>query len=457
MKLSNPKAEKIFLALLLKNQNITSYIDLINIDYFSTIPTQNIFNAIYKLFISNSPINEATIEQLSKEKCDFLFKENSDDIDTYYHIIRDNYIKKELVALSTQLSNEEKTAEQLLVKTEETLTKLTLNSRNETGSNSVTYEAMKASYDAFNIRSKFGLAGISMIHPELDSILQGLKPSTLNILAARPSTGKSLVAIHILANNALIYGSPSLMVSLEMRKNKVGQRIIANKLNVKFNVLDTGFLSVDDLKAIYNPIVCKDCSCKQFSTQVDYKQYSVINICNKCGSENIETALDSIHKNNTLLMDDTPGMSLFKVMACIKSHKMKHSDLNLVIIDHMGEINESQTKENEENRLARIAKSLRDLSKQLDITIILLCQLNRNVEAENREPESRDLRGSGRIEEHADTITMLYRDIMGKTQDKNIVKCIVTKNRNGQVGSCYVPLDLDYQRVLTTKANINVI
>jgi replicative DNA helicase len=453
---ANEKAEKIFLALLLKEQNILNYIDLLRVDYFTTLLTQNIYNAIRKLFISNSPINEATIEQLSGSPCGFLFHSIKDDIETYYNIIHNNYVKRELVALAKELDSD-KTADQLLSKTEEVLTKLTSNTTNDTSGDSLMYEAMKSTEKAFEIRNTFGLAGISLIHQDVDSIIQGLKPGTLNILAARPSTGKSLYAIHILVNNALIYKTPSLMVSLEMSKDKVGQRIISNLLDVKFSALDTGYLSKSDLEKIYKPTNCRDCGDKSFLTQVEHQKYKVISICKKCGSNNVDTSLSDLHKNNTLLINDTPGLNLFKLMSTIKSHKIRHPDLNLVVIDHMGEINESSSKESEENRLARISKSLRDLGKELDIAILLLCQLNRDMEKENREPRSSDLRGSGRIEEHADTIVMLYRDIMGKEQKNNIIKCLVTKNRNGTIGECYIPVDLEYQRISKNKAVLDAI
>lgn len=454
---SNEKAEKIFLNLLLREQNLISYIDIINVNYFSTLQTQSIFNAIYKLFVSNSPINDATIEQLAKENCAFLFIENKDRIETYYNIIRNNYIKRELTTLANKLNDDTKTADQLLAQTETTLDLLTLNQKTDTSGQSLIHQAMQSTKIAYDIRSKFGIAGISMIHPEVDGILQGLKPGTLNILAARPSTGKSLYGIHVLINSALIYKIPSLMISLEMKEDKVGQRIISNLLNIKFSALDTGYLSKDDLAKIYFPKICKNCDSNSFVTQIQYENYNVINVCKKCGSENIETALDEIHKNNTLFINDAPGLSLFKVLASIKSHKMRYSDLGLVVIDHMGEINEANSKENEENRLARIIKSIRDMARQLNIAVLLLCQLNRDMEKENREPESRDLRGSGRLEEHADSIIMLYRDILGKTQKNNILKCIITKNRNGQIGMCNIPIDLEYQKILQTKAVIDTI
>lgn len=454
--ISNEKAEKIFLALLLKDQNILNYIDVVNIDHFTTLLTQNVYSAIRKLFISSLPINEATIEQASGEQCTFLFANNNDDINTYYNIVHNNYIKRELLSLSKELASD-KTADQLLTKTGEILDKLTLTKSTDTGGDSLLYEAMKSSEKSFEIRNKFGLSGISLIHQDADSIMQGLKPGTFNVLAARPSTGKSLYAIHILINNALVFKSPSLMVSLEMSKDKVGQRMIANLLGVRFSALDTGFLSKDDLLKIYKPKLCKDCGCDNFLSEVKHKEYKVINICKKCGSNNIETALSELHKNNTLFINDTPGLNLFKVMASIKSHKMRHPELNLVVIDHMGEINESNTKESEENRLARISKSLRDLSKELNIAILMLCQLNRDMEKENREPRSSDLRGSGRIEEHADSIVMLYRDLQGKEQKSNIIKCIITKNRNGPIGECFIPVDLEYQRINKNKAVLDVI
>lgn len=450
--MANLKAEKIFLNLLVKENNLLNYIDIITIEYFTTISTQNVFNGIKKLFINNYPINEATLEQASKEKIDWVFSTNNDKIETYFNIIKSDYIKRELTTLANTI-NTDKTAEQLLISTQQTLDKLTLNQTTDTSGSSLIYEALKATKEAYHIRNKFGLSGISMIHPDVDAILQGLKPGTLNILAARPSTGKSLYGIHIFINNALINLSPSLMVSLEMKKEKVGQRIISNLLNVKFSALDTGYLSKEDLLKIYAPKTCKNCNKTDFASSVNYLEYTVENICKSCGGSAV-TALDLIHNNNTLLLNEKPGLNLFQVMSTIKSHKMKHNDLNFVLIDHMGEINESGSKESEENRLARITKSLRDLARELNITILLLCQLNRDMEKEEREPRSSDLRGSGRIEEHADTIIMLYRDIQNNS---NVVKCLVTKNRNGITGVCYIPLDLEYQRVLKTKAQVDII
>jgi replicative DNA helicase len=216
-------------------------------------------------------------------------------------------------------------------------------------------------------------------------------------LAARPSVGKTALALNI-AKNVITSkdNKPVLFFSLEMSCKDIWKRLLS------------------DLTGI---------SSKKFGT-------------NFCDSDALVKKIGEI-KNLPLFMDETPVTTIFEIKAKAKYFNKKHP-LGLIIIDYLQLINGSDKRIPREQQIAEISKGVKSMAKELDVPVLVLSQLNRAAEKENREPRLSDLRESGSIEQDADIVLLLSKKINEEEEnpysDNDLRTLIVAKNRNGEVG-----------------------
>ena len=237
--------------------------------------------------------------------------------------------------------------------------------------------------------------GLSSGLKSLDALLSGFRPETLNVIAGRPSMGKSTLALNIAdhvskSNNVLFF-------SLEMSQVQLMLKLASSHSNVH-------------LSKITN----------QNMTDVD--------------SENFYKEMNKIGNQNMTIVDKF-GMTINDIAA--KSRQIdSQNKLDMIVIDYLQII--KYDKQREVSELGSISRELKYLSKELHVPVILLSQLNRGVEQrENKRPFMSDLRSSGEIEQDADTITMVYRDDYYNpedSEDKGMAELIISKNRMGQTG-----------------------
>ena len=237
--------------------------------------------------------------------------------------------------------------------------------------------------------------GLSSGLKSLDALLSGFRPETLNVIAGRPSMGKSTLALNIAdhvskSNNVLFF-------SLEMSQVQLMLKLASSHSDVH-------------LSKITN----------QNMTDVD--------------SENFYKEMNKIGNQNMTIVDKF-GMTINDIAA--KSRQIdSQNKLDMIVIDYLQII--KYDKQREVSELGSISRELKYLSKELHVPVILLSQLNRGVEQrENKRPFMSDLRSSGEIEQDADTITMVYRDDYYNpedSEDKGMAELIISKNRMGQTG-----------------------
>lgn len=227
---------------------------------------------------------------------------------------------------------------------------------------------------------------------ELDNVWAGFFPGELTILAARPSMGKTALAQYM----ALQFPNPVVIFSIEMKKEYLADRYLAAELNTNLDNLRRGIVPRDKLKN-----------------------------------------LDLDNYNDKIFIDDTSRIATFDVMAQSRRLKRKHG-LGLVIVDFLTLLSDDREgRESDHQRVNRITRTLRDIGKSLDIPMLVLAQLSREVESRpDKRPILRDLRESGGIEEAADNVLFLYRDEYYKkdTPKKNILEIIVAKQKQGARG-----------------------
>jgi len=233
-----------------------------------------------------------------------------------------------------------------------------------------------------------------------DKMTNGLQPADLLILAGRPSMGKTSFAMNIVENVAIKEKVPVAVFSLEMSAEQLVIRMISSWGRIDQTRLRSGQLTEDDWPKI-------------------------------------TSAIGIMNENARLFIDDTPALSPSELRARARRLKREH-DIGLVMVDYLQLMQVPGTSENRTNEISEISRSLKALAKELDVPVIALSQLNRQVEQrDNKRPRMSDLRESGGIEQDADVIMFVYRDEVYNedTPDKGIAEIIIGKQRNGPLGT----------------------
>ena len=253
------------------------------------------------------------------------------------------------------------------------------------------------------VASEGSFSGVPTGLYNFDRMTNGLQPSDLLILAARPSMGKTSFAMNVVENVAIKEKVPVAVFSLEMSSEQIVMRMISSWGRVDQTRLRTGQLTEDDWPKI-------------------------------------TSAIGIMNENARLFIDDTPALSPSELRARARRLKREH-DIGLIVVDYLQLMQVPGTSENRTNEISEISRSLKALAKELDLPVIALSQLNRQVEQrDNKRPRMSDLRESGGIEQDADVIIFIYRDEVYNedTEDKGVAEIIIGKQRNGPLGTARV-------------------
>jgi replicative DNA helicase len=244
----------------------------------------------------------------------------------------------------------------------------------------------------------------------LDRITSGLQKSDLIILAARPSVGKTALALNMAVHMAVREQVPTAVFSLEMSKEQLVQRMLCMESRVDGSRLRGGFLKDEDWPRL--------------------------------------THAASVLSESSIFIDDTPGLSVFEMRA--KCRRLaKSSGLGCVFVDYLQLMRVKGRIESREREIAEISMGLKAMAKELNIPVIALSQLNRSLESRtDKRPVLSDLRESGAIEQDADIIMFLYRDEVyhPDTDSPGIAELIISKHRNGPTGLVKMAFLNEYTR-----------
>jgi replicative DNA helicase len=239
---------------------------------------------------------------------------------------------------------------------------------------------------------------------QLDALLGGFQPSDMIVLAARPSVGKTSLALNIAQHAAVREGKKVAIFSLEMSKEQLALRLLSAESGINPRPLQTGFLEETDWSRIA----------------------TVMN--------------DMAHA--PLWIDDSPGLTVMELRTKARRLEMEQNGIDLLIVDYLQLMQGSQ-QSREPNRVqevSEISRGLKQLARELKIPVIALSQLSRGVEQRGTaEPRLSDLRESGSIEQDSDVVIFLYREAdQDPGSEVELVKAKVAKHRNGPIGD--VPL-----------------
>ncbi|MDD5152762.1 MAG: replicative DNA helicase [Candidatus Pacebacteria bacterium] len=270
------------------------------------------------------------------------------------------------------------------------------------------------------------LRGVPTGFPALDTLLSGLQKADLIILAARPSMGKTTLALDIARQAAIQHNVPVGIFSLEMNTQQLVDRMLSAEARVNAWKLRTGKLSLDS----------------------EFDQ--------------IRSALERLSLA-PIFIDDQAGTSIMKMRSAARKLKSEHG-LGLIIVDYLQLMTTSKQYDSMVNQVTEISRSLKGLAKELDVPVVALSQLSRAVESRGGKPKLSDLRDSGSIEQDADVVMFIHReDKQDRNAEKtNIAEILVEKHRNGPVGliklyfdeekSTFLSLDKHHENNMAVKA-----
>jgi replicative DNA helicase len=271
------------------------------------------------------------------------------------------------------------------------------------------FNAIERLYD-----NKQNITGVPSGFAKLDEYTSGFQPSDLIIVAARPSMGKTAFCLNIAQYAAHAAKVPSLIFSLEMSKTQLTNRILCSEARVDGQKVRRGFLGDEDWSKL--------------------------------------TLTVGVLENSPVFIDDTPGATLLEIRSKAR-RAFAQEKIGLIVIDYLQLINSPASSGGEVNRqqeVSNISRGLKGLARELNVPVICLSQLSRAVESRtDKRPMLSDLRESGAIEQDADVVMFLYRDIYynpKKDESRNKAEVIIAKQRNGPVGSCELAFFPEYAR-----------
>ena len=382
---------------------------------------KSIFEAMGKIFNKNIPIDFITlVEELERSKkiesvggvdyITFLSHVVPSAVNFMYYceIVKSNSIRRMLIKggqniIEKAYSDEDKTevlnfAESEVFGISEKEETSTLEHIGRTNG------ALKEVVNKFDkiAKNPDALRGVPTGFKDLDAITNGLQNSDLILLAARPSVGKTSFAMNVITNIARA-GKTCAVFSLEMSKAQLAQRALCSVAKVPMNKALNGKMNADEWKRIW------------------------------AGTKQLENA--------KLFIDDSSMTTAATLLSKCRRLKAKEGSLDVIMVDYLQLMkSEGSGKESRQNEVSAISRNLKIAAKELNVPIIVLSQLSRDIEKrEGHRPQLSDLRDSGAIEQDADIVMFLhnpekYND--SPTQDEpGVVELIIAKHRNGQTGS----------------------
>jgi replicative DNA helicase len=228
----------------------------------------------------------------------------------------------------------------------------------------------------------------------------GLQPADLIIVAGRPSMGKTTFAMNIAENVAIKTDKPVAVFSMEMPGDSLAMRMMSSLGRIDQHKVRTGKLDDDEWPRLTSAI--------------------------------------NLLAETKLFIDDTAALTPTEVRARARRLTRDHGQLGLIVLDYLQLMQSPSSGENRVQQISDISRGLKALAKELNVPVVALSQLNRNLEQRpNKRPVMSDLRESGSIEQDADVIVFIYRDEVYNedSPDKGIAEIIIGKQRNGPIGT----------------------
>lgn len=417
-------------ALLIDTNAIVKIADAITVADFYDPRHGQIYDSIMRLYEKHSPIDVLTLsDQLkalgSLEEIGgpaFLteltnFVPTAAHVEQYAEIVSQKALRRRLIQASQDITglgyDEAQNLQELIEQAESRLFEV---SQQHVKQDVTSLETiLSESFDRLDElhRDKGKIRGVPTGFKDMDSKLAGLQRSDLIILAARPSMGKTALALNIAHNVALKAEFPVLIFSLEMSKEQLVDRMLAMESGVDAWALRTGNL-----------------------TDTDF--------------EKIGQAMGALSEAQ-IFIDDSPGITVSELRTKARREAHTHP-LGLIIVDYLQLMSGGSRFGGEGNRvqeISEISRGLKGIARELNVPLLALSQLSRSVESRSPQiPQLADLRESGSIEQDADVVAFIYREdyYNPDTERKNITDILIKKHRNGPTGGVELYFEREKQR-----------
>ncbi len=320
----------------------------------------------------------------------------------YARIVRDKAIIRHLIHSSNEILrdayDQAMPADELLESAERKV--LDIAEMGITGQTFTLAQALTEAYDRIDTRQQndqTSISGLPTGFIDLDEKTAGLQNSELIIMAARPSHGKTALAMNIARHVAVEDNQPVFVVSLEQSRIELAERLLCCQARVDSHKLRKGHLSSADMQKL------------------------------------IEAG--GVLRNAPLFIDDTPGQGMLRIAANARRLKLREK-IKLVVLDYLQLIEPDNRRDSRQEQVAHISRRLKFLARELQIPVMALAQVNRSSEDRtDHKPRLADLRESGSIEQDADTVMLLHRPEMYEPgQHEGILEIHIAKQRNGPTG-----------------------
>jgi replicative DNA helicase len=413
-------AEQCLLAsMMLDKEMIGMAVQIIDRDSYFQADHQIIFDVLVKLYDQNRPVDAIIVrDELAKRQLleevggsaylgEILNKVPSAAHGEHYaKIVREKALLRQLIAASNDILRDayapHDQAELVLDKAEKRIFDI---ASKKVGESTVHME--KVLHEVFETIESRGQRGIETGFFELDDMLNGLQNGEMAIVAARPSMGKTALAMNIIEHVAADSLLPCAIFSLEMSKQQLAQRMLCSRGQIDAHKLRKGML----------------------------QSHEYAHLANVVG----ELAKAPIW------VDDSSSLTPLELRAKARRLKLQH-DVKLIMLDYM-QLMDNPGPENRQQQISEISRNIKAVARDLNIPVIALSQLNRASEGrDGHKPRMSDLRESGSIEQDADVVMLLHREDYYKMSDAdfqpdNIAEIIVAKQRNGPTGTIKLTFD----------------
>ncbi len=409
--------ESVLGAMLLSGDAIGAALERLAVDHFYLPANGLVFEAIESLYGASEPIDCLTVADQLERSGNLVAAGGAErlleleaatptltHVDRYARIVEDNALLRRLIAVSSEISElaysrPDDTA--AAIDQAESLV-FGVAERRILDSTQALRDLLEEGLDRLEELYERGdaFSGLVTGFASLDRILAGIQPSSLVIVGARPSMGKTSLALTMASSVALDLQQPVLLFSLEMNHAELTGRLLASDARVDATRVRTGQLRADEWTRITRSV----------------------------------GRLGDAH----MWIDDNPNVTVTEIRAKARRLRSRLGSLGLIVVDYLQLMNGRANAENRQVEIAEISRGLKVLARELETPIVALSQLSRGLESRgDKRPMLSDLRESGSIEQDADIVMFIYRDEVYEedTEDRGMAEIIVAKHRNGPTGT----------------------
>ncbi|MGA2295258.1 MAG: replicative DNA helicase [Acidimicrobiales bacterium] len=411
--------ESLIGAMLLSSEAVSVAYETVQAEDFYRPLHGQIFGAIMALTHAGEPVDYVTVQAKLQERGAVAIElavlsslqmntPSATNAQHYAEIVRDKAQQRRLIAVGGEIVDDSYVATDdvvgLIDEAERKINQIGDNRRIDTVSPLQRLLLSEADILEERGETRGQFNGLETGYKSLDLILQGLQPSSMTIIGARPGTGKTAFALGILIHVGAVVKRPALFFSLEMSRQELAERILASTARIDSSKLRTGDLSDADWNRAHEAF--------------------------------------GFLQSAQVFIDDNPSLTVMDVRSRARRIKQQQGDLGVVIVDYLQLMSSRGRAENRQVEVSDMSRSLKILARELQCPVIALSQLSRKLEDRaDKRPVMSDLRESGSLEQDADVVLFLFRpEQYGEVANdkKSDAEIIVGKNRNGPTRTAHL-------------------